>query len=72
MVNSVIDQLWPYPKKQEEGGKRMDYYKAFVKLYGAAGAAIEELYKAHVVPPEVDNAIKILKEAITEVEEMDK
>lgn len=49
----------------------MDYNKAFIKLYGAAGAAIEELYKSRVVPPELDNAIKILKDAITVVEEME-
>lgn len=49
----------------------MDYNKAFIRLYGAAGAAIEELFKARVVPPELDNAIQILKEAIAAVEEMD-
>lgn len=49
----------------------MDYNRAFIKLYGAAGAAVEELYKVLVVTPELDNAIKILNNAITEVEKME-
>ena len=46
----------------------MNYHAAFIKLYGAAGAAIEELYKVRTVTPELDNAIKILKQAIEDTE----
>ena len=47
----------------------MDYYKAFIKLYGAAGAAIEELLKSRVITQECDNAVKILQAAIAEIDE---
>lgn len=49
----------------------MDGSKAFITLYGAAGAAVDELYKVRTVTPELTKAIEILKEAIAKVEEMD-
>ena len=48
----------------------MNYREAFITLYGAAGAAIEELYNVHIVDRELKNSINILKKAIDEAEEM--
>lgn len=44
----------------------MDYYKAFIKLYGAAGAALEALDGK-----DIQASKSTLKEAIQAVEEME-
>jgi hypothetical protein len=48
----------------------MDYYKAFVKLYGAAGAALDMLWQSRVVSLEMDKAKAILQQAIHESEDL--
>ena len=49
----------------------MNYHKAFIKLYGAAATALDELDKAGAGEKEIYAAIRILKNAIRETEEMD-
>lgn len=48
----------------------MDYKAAYIKLYGAAGAAIEKFFEARVETKEHSEAIAILREAIDSVEKM--
>ncbi|HCC34533.1 MAG TPA: hypothetical protein DEQ02_02390 [Ruminococcaceae bacterium] len=46
----------------------MDYKKAYITLYGAAGAALDSLFHHFMVTQDVCNAEKILKAAIAAVE----
>jgi hypothetical protein len=48
----------------------MDYHKAYIKLYGAAGKALDELKKARIISPELDIAATILQQAIDAAENM--
>lgn len=48
----------------------MKYKQAFIKLYGAAGAALDHIFAARVETQEHSQAINVLREAIAEVEEL--
>lgn len=49
----------------------MDYQKAYAKLYGASGAAIEALFEVRVVSAPIDRALGVLLTAIADVEQME-
>ena len=57
-----------YAKSKQKRGSIMNYEKAFIKIYGAAGAALEQLTAAKVEAQEHTNAMAILTTAIADAE----
>ena len=49
----------------------MDYHAAFIRLYGAAGAALDDLCKIRTVIPELTRAIGTLQQAVWDTEDLD-
>ncbi len=48
----------------------MNYQKAYALLLGSMSNAIDELNKSTILSVEMENAVKILKEALETAEEM--
>jgi hypothetical protein len=51
----------------------MDYHKAYIELYGAAGKALDLLKEVHkyITSPQTEKAYRVLQQAVIAVENMD-
>lgn len=48
----------------------MDYQKAYALLVGVVSNTIDEINKSHILSPEIENALYMLRLGLTETEEM--
>lgn len=58
------------PIKFYKGVKYMDYQKAYALLVGVVSNTIDEINKSHILSPEIENALYMLRLGLTETEEM--